>query len=102
MFEGKRYITTGINDSIEIDLQLYMWQLIDDLKVKKNFKIDYLQVFELHAVMIDDIVVEILEHRQELEPYKKEYKILLVGPVNAKIFVIDDYEQSVMMLSEEY
>ena len=43
MFENKRYITRGVSQKVDLPLQLFMWQCIDELDVPK----DYLQVFKL-------------------------------------------------------
>lgn len=103
MFKCEKYITRGINDSVGIDLQLYMWELIGELKNKKDFSVDSLQVFELKVVTVDDIRFQVIEHRQEIEPYKKKHRIFPIEPVNAKVFVIEDGEySSTMLLAEEY
>ena len=47
MFDKEnRYITRGINEKIDLQLQILLWSLVDDLKVEK----DYLQVFKLSRV----------------------------------------------------
>ena len=42
MFNNKRYLTKGIDESIPLELQLFMWNCIDRMPEPK----DYLQVFE--------------------------------------------------------
>lgn len=50
MFDnGNRYISRGINDEIPIDVQIFMWQLIEELKDTIE-DIDYLQVFTISTV----------------------------------------------------
>ena len=63
---------------------------------------NYLQVFQLREVNIDSYFNQEIIHYQEQPYYRKEYIISVDNPVNAKIFVIDDSEQSVMMESHEY
>lgn len=46
MFDNKRYITRGIDSEVPLSIQILIWQVIDDLKGKKN-KIDYLQIFKV-------------------------------------------------------
>ena len=41
----QRYITSGVNEQISIDIQLFCWQCYE--VVKATGKYDYLQVFEL-------------------------------------------------------
>lgn len=41
--EKKRYLTRGIDETIPLELQLFMWNAIDNMPAPK----DYLQIFEL-------------------------------------------------------
>ena len=45
--KNNRYVTRGINNQISLQLQLIMWGLIDDLNVKGDIEVDYLQVFKI-------------------------------------------------------
>lgn len=94
MFENSRYLTKGVNQSIPLELQIFMWKCIDELPIEK----DYLQVFNLSVK--DGI--QVIEHKQEVSKYQNTYSVLVSNPVYAKIFVIDDGEYSTMLLSEEY
>lgn len=94
MFDNPRYLTKGVNQSISLELQIFMWSCIDNLKVEK----DYLQVFNLSVVN----GIQRVEHKQEVPEYQNTYSILVANPVDAKIFVIDDGEYSTMLLAEEY
>lgn len=102
MFDNERYITKGINESIPIQQQMILWNLIDDLKKRENHKIDYLQVFELKDLKSNKNFSQEIIHKQEVESYKKMYLFSNIKPINAKVYVIDDSEQSVMMLTDEY
>ena len=42
-FQGQRYLTKGVQTTIPLELQLFMWKLIEELSEPK----DYLQVFRL-------------------------------------------------------
>ena len=96
MFSNERYLTREVANKLPIEIQLLMWQLIEELKVKK----DYLQVFELTPIERD--LVEII-HRQEIPKFTCE---IVVKNKNIKekmkIFVINDIEYSTMMFSDEY
>ena len=62
MFDKEnRYITRGVNEKIDLSLQILLWNLVDDLKVEK----DYLQVFKLSRT---GEVINI-EHIQEVLEY---------------------------------
>lgn len=108
MFDkNNRYMTRGVQADIPIELQIFMWNCIDSLKIQEN-ELDFLQVFELNEHRADDIFYQIIVHRQEVPDYKKTYKILAKETVNAKVFVINDGEDeigkgySTMLLAEEY
>ena len=55
----QRYITSGVNEQISIDIQLFCWQCYE--AIKATGKYDYLQVFELKQVGED---TQQIEHRQ--------------------------------------
>ena len=96
-FQGARYVTRGINGSLTYELQLLIWDLIDQLDVEQ----DYLQVFKL----VDKEGEVKLTHRQEEPDYSKDYNLKakeFAIETDNKIFVIDDGEYSTMMFASEY
>lgn len=95
MFNNDRYITSGVNDTIPLCLQIIMWSEIDTMQVESK---DYLQVFKLTA----DNGKQKIVHTQEQPPYKQEYSVDADQPITAKIFVIDDKTHSTMLLADEY
>lgn len=102
MFDNNRYFTRGINEEVEESIQIELWNFIDLLKLKEELQLDYLQVFELKEISNNTTFNQEIIHFQE-EPYYKRYYLVSVDkPVSTKIYVIDDLEQSVMMLAEEY
>ncbi len=44
MFNNGRYLTSGVDSTIPLELQLFLWECVDRMPAPK----DYLQVFELH------------------------------------------------------
>lgn len=96
-FKGARYVTRGINGSVTYELQLLLWDLIDQLDVEQ----DYLQVFKL-----EDKRGEVkLTHRQEEPDYRKDYILKAKEfsiEMDNKIFVIDDGDYATMMFASEY
>lgn len=98
MFDKEnRYITRGVNEKIDLSLQILLWNLVDDLQVEK----DYLQVFKLSRT---GEVINI-EHIQEVLEYKSFIKVNakdLEFKEEMKIYVIDSGIYSTMLLSEEY
>lgn len=95
MFNGKRFSTRCIAETVPTPLQAVMWMLIESMTVEK----DYLQIFELSEHDGKQRIV----HKQEQPPYRREYLLQTGTPfLNAKIFVIDDVTHSTMLFNYEY
>lgn len=101
MFEGDKYMTRGVNESIPTELQLFIWEAIANMPASK----DYFQVFDLK---IEDSM-QVIHHYSEQPEYDKTYVLTVVErPITAKIYVIDDYFEdedkhiATMLLAEEY
>ena len=95
-----RYITRGANEKLDLRLQLILWNMIDKLN-EEGKELDYLQVFKVRKCK-EGIVIE---HSQEVPEYKEKYVIALDDiEINEsiKVFFIDDYKYSTMMLAREY
>ena len=92
MFDKEnRYITRGGNEKIDLSLQILLWNLVDDLKIEK----DYLQVFKLSRV--GDVIN--IEQTQEVPEYKSFIKVNakdLEFKEEIKIYVIDSGVYSTM------
>lgn len=94
-----RYVSREANEVIDIRLQLIMWNLIDELKQKKE--VDYLQIFRLRKKEGRVII----EHEQEVPPYKEQYELRennISIEHDIKIYVIDSTDYSTIILAEEY
>ena len=94
MFENKRYLTCGVDSTIPIELQLFLWDCVDCMPAPK----DYLQVFELKPVG----TLQSITHSSEEPEYHMEYLLPLEVPITEKLYVIDDGSHSTMLLAEEY
>ena len=94
MFQNKRVLTRGVQAEIPIELQLFLWNCIDNLPEER----DYFQVFALKE--IDG--KQHIHHFSEQPEYSKEYQISTEKPITAKVYVIDDTDHSTMLLAEEY
>lgn len=96
MFDNGRYITRETSESVPLALQLLMWKMIDELKIKK----DYLQVFEIRPYK--EGLLEVI-HRQEIPEFRS---ILIINNIGIeskmKIFVTDNLEYSMMFMKYEY
>jgi len=94
MFNNKRYLSRGVNDTIPIELQLFIWACIDQLPEQS----DYLQVFDLEQVGC----MQSITHRSEEPEYRKVYLLPSDDPITEKLYIIDDGNHSTMLLAEEY
>lgn len=94
MLNNKRYLTCGVDSSIPLELQLFIWECVDCMPAPK----DWLQVFELKPVGI----LQSITHRAEEPVYKMEYVIPMENPIAEKVYIIDDSDHSTMLLASEY
>lgn len=93
MFTNQRFLTRGVTSRIPPITQLFLWNLIDELSVEK----DYAQFFYLSVENSRQKLV----HKQEQPEYQHEY-LLDIKPVTETVFVIDDGAHTTMLLGEEY
>ena len=94
--KDNRYVTKGVNDEVDIRLQLIMWSMIDKLKDEESVEVDYLQVFKIRKK--DSKVV--INQSQEVPEYSCTYEIeiediQIEGEI--KVYVIDSGEYSTML-----
>ena len=94
MHETKRYLTCGVDSTIPIELQLFLWKCYERLPADR----DYLQVFELKPVGS----MQSITHMSEEPEYRMEYLIPSDTPITEKLYVIDDGDHSTMLLANEY
>lgn len=94
MPKSPRYLTRGVNDTIPLQLQVFIWNCIDRLPDS----CDYLQVFRLKSFG----GMQQIEHTAEEPAYRKIYLFPSDKPITAKIYVIDDNDYTTMLLAEEY
>ena len=94
MFDNERYLTCGVDSSIPLELQLFLWNCVDGLPEPR----DHLQVFDLKQVGI----LQCITQRSEEPEYRKTYLIPSDSPVSNKIYIIDDGDHSTMLLASEY
>lgn len=97
MFESskKRYLTRGVNEAIPFEIQLFLWEAVDNMPAPK----DYLQVFNLSV----ENGLQVIHHTSEQPEFDMTYILTTVSnSVESKIYIIDDGEQCTMLLAEEY
>ena len=100
--KDNRYVTRGVNEEVDIRLQLIMWSMIDKLNDEGNVELDYLQVFKLRKEG-NKIVIS---QSQEVPEYSCTYEIELEDikiDDEIKVYVIDSGEEfSTMLFPGEY
>ena len=99
--KNNRYVTRGINEKVDIRLQLMIWSMLDKLKDEGNVELDYLQVFRIRKEG-NKIVIN---QSQEVPEYSCTYEIE-IGDIQIddviKVYVIDSGEYSTMLFPHEY
>ena len=94
MFQNDRYLTCGVDSSIPLELQMFLWQCVDGLPEPR----DHLQFFDLKPKGN----LQSITHRSEEPEYRMDYLLPAYSPISEKIYVIDDGTHSTMLLSSEY
>ena len=100
MFQNKRFLTRGVQAELPMELQLFLWNCIDQLPEER----DYFQRLESNLVLLWKEIdgKQHIHHFSEQPEYSKEYQISTEKPITAKVYVIDDTDHSTMLLAEEY
>ncbi|WP_370774414.1 DUF960 family protein [Clostridium sp.] len=100
--KDNRYVTRGLNEEVDIRLQLIMWSMIDKLKNEGNVEVDYLQIFKIRKEG-NNIVIN---QSQEVPEYSCTYEIELEDiqiDDKIKLYVIDNgFEGSIILFPWEY
>ena len=94
MFDNNRYLTCGVDSTIPLALQLFMWNCVDRLPATR----DYLQVFELSP----SGPMQVINHCSEEPEFKRVYLLPSDSPINEKVYIIDDGDHTTMLLASEY
>lgn len=99
----QKYMTSRIEQEIDITLISFLWDLIED--ARKNVKLDYLQIIELTKELDVDgkSMVQGIHHSQEQPSYSKVYRIPIYEKLfEGKIYMIDEPDYAVMLFASEY
>lgn len=54
MPETKRYLTCGVDSTIPLELQMFLWKCVERMPAPR----DYLQVFQLKPVIVIQLVID--------------------------------------------
>lgn len=101
--QEKRFITKRIDTNVPKEIQLLCWRLVDELVKENNIVIDYIQIFEFEKHQEGKLLIT---HRQEEPEYLKQYELKLEDSIVdfdiSKLWLIDDDENQIILLPEEY
>lgn len=100
-FDGQKFITKGISDTIPLEVQHFMFAGLDLMREKAG-KLDYLQVFKIETITQDGTAVLHIHHEQEVPECELDYVIPTDRDISCKIYIIDDVSHVTMLLAEEY
>lgn len=94
--KDNRYVTRGVNEKVDIRLQLMIWSMLDKLKDEGNVELDYLQVFKIRKEGNKVVINQSQEVPEYLCTYEIEIEdIQIEGEI--KVYVIDSGEYSTML-----
>ena len=100
--KDNRYVTRGVNEEVDVRLQLIIWSMIDKLKDEGNVELDYLQVFRIRK----EGKKIVISQSQEVPEYLCTYEIRLEDiqiDDEIKLYVIDNgVEGSIILFPWEY
>ena len=100
--KDNRYVTRGVNEEVDIRLQLMIWSMLDKLNDEGNVELDYLQVFRIRK----EGNKVIINQSQEIPKYSCTYEIELEDiqiDDKIKLYVIDNgFEGSIILFPWEY
>ena len=100
--KNNRYVTRGINEEVDIRLQIIMWSMIDKLKDEGNIELDYLQVFKVRKEGNKIVINQSQEVPEYSCTYEMEIEDIQIDD-EIKIYVIDNgIEGSTMLFPWEY
>jgi hypothetical protein len=95
-----RYVTRAINEELNIETQVLLWELLDSITFKRKAEMDYLQVFEI----INTGEKVKITNRQE-QPAMMEELVIWLGTMNIEdtiVWIIDDLEYQTMLFPKDY
>ena len=100
--KDNRYVTRGVNEEVDIRLQLMIWSMLDKLKDEENVELDYLQVFRIRK----EGKKIVISQSQEVPEYSCTYEIEIEDiqiDDEIKLYVIDNgFEGSIILFPWEY
>ena len=102
-FKGKKFLTRGVDNSIPIQVQLYLWRTIEGL-LENQVGLDYLQIFNIRK---EGHIIVITHSQEQPGPFELEYvltdqDIEKIDLNDTKLYIIDNIDHCIMLLATEY
>ena len=101
-FDGKKYVTKGIMETLPPDVQLFLFMCLNIMHDKTTGQLDYLQVFKLETTGEESGKLLHIRHEQEQPEAHMDYVMPREIEINCKVYIIDDVDHVTMLLAEEY
>ena len=99
--KDNRYVTRGVNEEVDIRLQLMIWSMLDKLKDEGNVELDYLQVFKIRKEGNKVVINQSQEVPEHSCTYEVEIEDIQIDNV-IKLYVIDNEGYSTIIFPEDY
>lgn len=97
----KRYLTSGVKEKVPFQIQLFCWNEYD--KCKQNQESDYLHIFRMEAIQERGVSKLKIVHEQEQPLYCCIHLINWTTLIDVdKIYIINNGDDEIMLLAEEY
>ncbi|EGC92666.1 hypothetical protein HMPREF9402_2870 [Turicibacter sp. HGF1] len=94
-----KYMTRSVSEAVPVEIQSFLWQCFE-VGMKQGMT-DYLHIFECQRNS-EKIANQTIIHRCETPSFEQEYTLTVDGPIEAKIYIIDEKEYSILMYANEY
>ena len=69
--KDNRYVTRGVNDEVDIRIQMIIWSMIDKLKDEGVIEVGYLQIFKIRK----EGKKIVINQSQEVPKYSCTYEV---------------------------
>ncbi|MEW9122023.1 MAG: DUF960 family protein [Thermotaleaceae bacterium] len=98
--EKNRFVTRSVDSEVPIEIQVLIWNFIDELKEKRQLEMDYLQVFQLKVQDGVQVIINTQEERLKEDCIK--VTLSKSQMLTTRIWVIDDGNYSTMLFPSDY
>ena len=94
-----KYMTCSVSKGVPVEIQSFLWQCFE--MAMKQGMTDYLHISACEMTS-QKIANQTIIHRCEIPFFEQEYTLTVDGPIEAKFYIIDEHEYSILMYANEY